>query len=146
MPTAARLVAAIVFAALGYLLSELVKPLFPPGTDLGRVSEMNAGVGLFVGWVVAGSRAGDGWRAAVGHGLTGAAAFVFWAMLLHSGIEMIRRSMRGQYDGPVAAVVGIFELMIGYGQVVATAGVIGALILGGVAAGIAAEYAARRWD
>ncbi len=146
MPTAARLIAAIVFAALGYLLSEMVKPLFPPGSDLGRLSELNAGVGLLVGWVVAGSRAGDGWRAAVGHGLTGAAAFVFWAMLLHASIEMIRRSMRSQYDGPISAVVGIFELIIGYGQVIATAGVIGVLVLGGVAAGLVAEYAARRWD
>lgn len=146
MPTAGRLVAAVLFAVLGFLISELVKPLFPEGSDLGRLSEINAVVGLFVGWTVAGSRAGGGWRAAVGHGLTGAAALLFWAMFLHATTEMIRRSIRSQYDGPVEAVVGIFELMIGYAQIIGTLGVIGALIAGGIAAGLLTEAAARRWS
>ncbi len=146
MPTAGRLVAAILFGLIAWQVSQMLKPLFPESVALGRFAEVNAVIGIFVGWTVVGSRVGQGWRAAVGYGLTGAAALVFWGLFLQSFGEMIRRSLRKQYDGAMDAVVGVFELMIEHVQIMVAVPVIVTLILGGIVAGLIIEWSARRWN
>jgi len=145
MPTAAKLVAAILFAALGWYVSELIKPLFPEERNVGRFSEVNAVIGLFVGWVVAGSRARTTWVNAVSYGLTATVALVFWGLLLHSFGEMIRMSLNKRYDGPAEAVIGVFALMYDYGMMMAEVHVIVTLVVGGVVAGLVTEYFGRRF-
>jgi hypothetical protein len=146
MPTAGRLVAAILYGLLAWLVSEMIKPLFPAGMDFGRFSEINALIGVVVGWIVAGSRAGLGWRASVGSGLTASAAVLFWCLFLQSFGEMVRKSLRMQYGGAMDAVVGVFQLMIEHVQVMASSLVIVTLLVGGIVAGLIVEWSARRWD
>jgi hypothetical protein len=145
MPTAAKLVAAILFAALGWYVSELIKPLFPEERNVGRFSEVNAVIGLFVGWVVAGSRARTTWVNAVSYGLTATVALVFWGLLLQSFGEMIRMSLNKRYDGPAEAVIGVFSLMYEYGMMMAEVRVIVTLVVGGIVAGLVTEFFGRRF-
>jgi hypothetical protein len=56
---------------------------------------------------------------------------------------MIRKSMRRAYDGPVEAVINIFEIGGTYAIQFATFEVIATLIVGGVVAGLFTEFFAR---
>jgi hypothetical protein len=146
MPTAAKLVAAIAWAALAWWASELIKPYFPDGRDLGRFSEVNALFGLVMGWRMAGPRVGLGWWAAVGNGFTTTLALVVMGVFLHCFAEMIRFSLRRMFDGPVEALVDIFRLMVEYLVMMARTDVIAVLLVGGILAGLVAEWAGRRWS
>ncbi len=146
MPTAARLIAAILFAALGWYASELFKPLLEEGTDTGRLSEINALVGVFVGWKIAGPRAGDTYGAAVGYGLSAGAGLVVLSLFVHSSTEMLNRALRKSYDGATEAVVAVFELMVEYGALMADSKLITTLIGGSVIAGVTTEWVGRRYS
>ncbi|MGC9370810.1 MAG: TrgA family protein [Paracoccaceae bacterium] len=147
MPTAARLFAAIAYAALAFVASEQFKPLLPEGLDTGYLSQVNAVIGLLTGWFVMGRLAGDGYGHAVLHGFRSTVALVFYVVLLHSVLEMFRLSFRMRYDDPLEAVAGIFEEAMEYGRMIATSPeVMAILLLGGVLAAWLAEFAARRWN
>lgn len=145
MPTAGRMVAAILYAGLAWWVSQMIEPLFPEGSDLGWFAEFNAAVGFVMGWTVAGKRAGGTWSAAISYGLTATAATVFWALFLHCFAEMIRKSMRRLYDGPFEALVDVFDLMFEYALLMAVQPVILTLVIGGIIAGLITESAARTW-
>jgi hypothetical protein len=145
MPTAARLFAAVVFTLVGFLAAEVYKPGMPEGTQFGLFSPIVAAIGLFCGWTVAGVLVGGSYGAAAGHGIRTSATIVFWALLLFSVYEMIQRSMKMRYDGPMEALVGVFRLMLDYGALLGSVPVIVVLGVGGVLGGWAAEFAARRW-
>ncbi|WGW03172.1 TrgA family protein [Tropicibacter oceani] len=145
MPTAAKLVAALCLAALGYAISELIKTLEPASTDFGIFSIVNALLGLICGWVIIGGRAGRGQAAAVSNGITGTVALVFWGLFIQGGNEMLRLAMRNRFDGPVEALAAIFEIMIDFGQVLLNPMVIGGLICGALVTGYLSEIAAGRW-
>ncbi|WP_212525755.1 TrgA family protein [Actibacterium sp. MT2.3-13A] len=147
MPTAARLFAALAYAVVAFAASERFKPLLPEGLDTGYLSEINAAIGLLSGWFVMGRLAGDGYLRAVTHGVRTTAVLAFYVLLAHSVREMFRLSMRMRYDGPLEAVVGVFEVAMDYGRMIVTAPeVMGILLLGGVLAAWVAEFAARRWN
>jgi hypothetical protein len=146
MPTAGRLAAAVVFTALIWSVSQLIKPLFPEGTDTGAFAEVNAGLALVISWLFAGARAGrSGWSGAVSYGVTNVVAITFWALLLHSGAEMVRLSLRNRYDGPAEAVIAVFGLMWDHAQLMATLPVLGLLLLGGAVGGLITEWFGRRF-
>lgn len=145
MPTAARFVGAVMFAALGWYVSGLIVPLFPEGTDMGWFTEVNAALGLFVGWKVAGPRGGTGYGAALSYGLTTAFALFALGLFLHSSYTMIEKSLRKLYDGPMEAVVSVFELMIEHAVLVATPQVIGTFVIGGLVGGLVTEFFGRRF-
>ena len=69
----------------------------------------------------------------------------FWVLMAASGYLMIRRSMRMMYDGVFDAVLGVFEQFIELGALLAVPGVLGVLMIGGLAVGAAARGASRRW-
>jgi len=145
MPTAGRLVASFLWAALAWVTSMQIVPLFPEGTDVGRFAEINAGIAFIVGWTVAGKRAGGTWSAAISYGLTATIAMVFWCLFLHCFAEMSRQSMRRIYDGPMEALVDVFELMFENAQLMAVQPVLMTLLIGGIVAGLMTEAAARTW-
>ncbi|KNG95458.1 TrgA family protein [Pseudaestuariivita atlantica] len=147
-PTAAKLVAAVCLGALGWYVSELIKPLVTEAkviTAFGWFSVVNAVIGAIVGWVFIGSRAGGGMSAAIGIGITGMALMVLWGLGLQGANEMIALAMKNRYDGPVEAVTAVFELSIEYFFLMSTVEIWMTLIVGGIVSGIAAEFAARRW-
>ncbi|WP_371037666.1 MULTISPECIES: TrgA family protein [unclassified Rhodosalinus] len=145
MPTAARLVAALILAATGFLASEIVKSVIEQEMDFGWLTLINTVLGALCGWIVVGSRAGRGYSAAIGNGLTGGAALVFWALFLQAVNEMVRLSLRRVYDGPMEAIAAVFELLVEYGAYLLDGQVIWTLLAGALLSGLVAEFASRRW-
>lgn len=145
MPTAARLIAALVLAATAWFASQTVKPYLPEGTNFGWFDYLNVALGLVIGWIVIGRRAGRGQSAAVGNGLTAAAVLAFWAIFLQASNEMLRQSLNRRYDGPTEAILDVFEMCLEYGAHLINPDVIGPLLVGGILAGILAELANRIW-
>jgi uncharacterized membrane protein (GlpM family) len=145
MPTAGKLVAAILFAGLGALVTYLIIPRFPEGTNFGWFMPGNALIGLLAGWVVAGSRSGNGYRNAIGYSLTAMVSMVVWGLFIYSSIEMVERSIRKMYDGPVDAVVSVFELAVEYLRTIASFEVIAFLVIGSLICGLVTDFFAQRY-
>lgn len=145
MPTAAKLVAALCFAAVGWLAANAFVPQLGETPNEGAFREITALIGFACGWRVMGSLVGQGYADAVGSGLRTVVTLVFFALLGFSTYLMIGESMKMRYDGPMDAILGVFELMMDYGRRMLTVGVLGVLALGAVLGGVAAEWARRRW-
>lgn len=146
MPTAAKLIAALMFGALAWVASGLVVQILPEGMATGWMLPVNAFFGMVMGWRVMGSRAGDGFVPAIGYGLTTVFAIVFWCILIWAAHEMIRRAVRTFYDGPFDALQDMADIMTEYAATIVTPDIIGTLVIGGVICGMAAEAASRRWS
>lgn len=145
MPTAAKLVAALFFAALAWFTADLIKPLLPEGTAVGMFSPVSAAFGLIVGWTFTGKRIGRALGGGFGIGLTSSILLVFWVLLAFSGSEMIQHSLSKRYDGPVEALKSMMAIAVENLQMAAVPQVIGALVIGGLIGGWLTERAARRW-
>lgn len=146
MPTGAKLIGALTFMALAYFISDLIKPLLPEGTNVSRLSEINAIVGLIMGWRVMGKGAGHTYKQSIGYGLTTLAATTFWSLLLWSGYEMLQRSIRLYYDGPVEALQEMAELYVEYAKMAAVQEVVIPALVGAIFVSWLTEYFARRWS
>ncbi len=146
MPTTARLVAALWFAAIGWLAANAFLPQLGEGASPGYLREVAAGIGLLAGWLVMGAMAGRGYADAVGIGLTTSVILAVVTLLGFSTREMIVDATHGRYgDSPMAAVAGIFSIMLDRAGQMAIPGVLGTLVLGGILGGLAVEAASRRW-
>jgi hypothetical protein len=146
MPTAAKLVSALFFAGLGWICATIYFPLLPEGTRPGVFHEGSAVIGGLCGWFLAGRLAGRGFDRALNIGLTTTAAMVFWVMLYFSIVRMVDMAFKKRYDGPVEAVVGIFDEAIEYGTYMGHTPLLVALAAGAVVGGVLAEAVARRWS
>ena len=146
MPTAAKMVAAVMTALTLFLAAEASRAGLPPGTPAGYYSPIVAGVGFATGWLVLGTLTGRGYGASVGFGLSTAVTAVFWALLLFSLWRMIELSMKLRYDGPTQAILDVFAIMVANGRLVLLPEVLVALGVGGVVVGLFAEFAGRRWN
>lgn len=145
MPTAAKIVGAVCFAIFGYLAAMAVIPVLPEGTQIGRMREISAVIGLLNGWFIMGRLTGKGYRAGIGSGIRTAITVVIWALIVFSIYEMILRSTKLRYDGPMEAVTAAFGLMLEYGRMMLTKEIIGTILIGGGVAGFITEWAGRRW-
>ncbi|SEN29999.1 hypothetical protein SAMN04488103_104137 [Gemmobacter aquatilis] len=146
MPTAGKLVGALLFAVLGYVTAEVFKPGMPPGTAFGYFSFICAGLGALCGWLVMGKRAGMNFAGVFSAGLQTALVLAFAALFGFSTYLMIGKSLRKLYDGPFEAVIGIFELMIEHGVLMLTPPVLMALLIGGPVCGVITGWFGRRWS
>lgn len=147
MPTAAKLIGAILFAALAWFISEEVKVLLPgEGRGAQLLSPINALVGAVMGWRIMGARAGKGFVSSMGFGLTTVFAIAFLSIVIWSAYEMVKRSVSGRYRGPMEALEGMGDLMLDYSATIVTWEVIGAALIGAAACGIVTEYFSRRWS
>ncbi len=146
MPTAAKLIAAILFGALAFFVSDLVKPLLPEGTQTGALSPVNGIFGLILGWRVMGHRAGDGVVPSLGYGLTTVFAITFWCILIWAGKEMYDNSIKLRYDGPVEALQEMAGFMVDYARLIATTEVVLPIVIGGFICGWITEYFSQRWS
>jgi len=146
MPTAARLIGAICLAVLGWVGSDMIRPLMPPHTAFGWFNWVNLAIGAACGWFIIGSRVGQGYVVAISTGLTGLAGLVFWGLFAQSFNEMLGQSLKKEFKGPIEALIGIFDNSVEYGQYLVDAQLIGALVGGGILCGLIAEFAGRRWS
>lgn len=146
MPTAAKIVAAICLAAIGWHASEVFRPLMPEGTDFGHFNMVNVILGILCGWFVVGTRVGRTYLESFSAGLTGVAAMVFWALFLQSMNEMLKLALQNRYEGPVEGLVSVFEIAVDFGSRMLNFELIAVLVIGGMITGVLAEWASRRWS
>ncbi|TCM83349.1 TrgA family protein [Rhodovulum steppense] len=147
MPTAAKLVAALLFAAVAWFTSDALVPLFPEGTPLGKFAYVNTGIGALAGWFVMGRLAGEGYGVAVASGVRTSVVLAFYALLFHSVYEMLRMATRLRFDGIMDALTGTVALMGKNGLMLVTAPVaMGILVGGGIVAAFVVEFISHRWN
>lgn len=145
MPTAARLMGALLFAALAWVLSDMIVPLMPEGTQFGHFHKVNLAIGALCGWQIMGSRVGSGYQAGATVGLTAGLSTVVVCLLIHSIVVMIDKSMALRYDGPMEGVADVFNLAFEHGLIMATPAIGAVLFAGSMIAGVITEWTGRRW-
>ena len=145
MPTAARLVAALCLALVAVAVSVQVMARMTEVADFGYFVPVNAGLGLVCGWVVMGRHTRMGWVGAVNNGIAGVAVLVFWGLVVQGGNEMFRLAMNRRYHGPIEAIYAVFEISVGYAQILLAPAILATLLAGAVVAGVATEFAGRAW-
>ncbi|MDQ2065064.1 TrgA family protein [Xinfangfangia sp. CPCC 101601] len=145
MPTTAKLVAALFFAAIGWFAANAHIPALGEQAYFGRFREITALIGLLVGWYTMGSLVGQSYADAVGSGLRTSVTLVFFALLIFATYLMYGQTQKMIFDGPLEAALGVFENMLDQGRKMLTPGVLGVLIIGGAVGGMLTEWTARRW-
>jgi len=146
MPTGAKLVAGISFALVGFIAATMFLPTLNLQVPPRWFTSANSALGFVVGWRVLGRMVGGSYRAAMSAG-TGTAVWLFaWALLLFSFREMILRSLDKRYGTPTEALANVAEIALYYAKLALSVEVVSALLLGGMIAGLLAEFANRRWD
>jgi hypothetical protein len=145
MPSAARLVAAICLAIVGYIVSGMIVPLMPESTNFGNFKLVNAVLGLLAGWFIMGPRVGRGTTAAINNGLAGVFVLVLWGLGVQACYEMFRLAMRNRYDGAFEALTEIFVIGAEYGATMATAPIGLFLVVSAAISGLVTEAAGKRW-
>ncbi len=146
MPTMSRLAAAICYGALAWVASGMYIDLMPERTQWGNFQPVNALIAMLVGWFVVGRRLRVDYVTAMGVGFTGMATAVFWCLFVQSFNQMINLALDRRYDGTVEAIVSVFKLIFDYAVVMANGPMIALLVIGGMLAGVIAEYVDRRWS
>jgi hypothetical protein len=144
MPTAAKLISALFYALLGWVLADIYVPAMDGGPNVGRLREICALVGAICGWRVMGNLVGESMWLALGSGLRTSVTLAFFCFLGFSTYEMVLQSTKMVYDGPMEAVLGIFEIMVEYLAVAMIPGFVGTLIVGGMIGGLIGEWTHRQ--
>lgn len=146
MPTAAKLVAAIIFAITGYFVSELIRADLPEGQPLKWLVKICVIIPLLIGWRVMGKLVGKNYGAAMNSGFYGIVLSTVSVTFIFAVALMIKKSRRLQYDGPMEALVDVFALMLEYGLLLLNPFVLVVLVCGGFIGGVAAEWAHRKFE
>jgi len=146
MPTAPKLFAAVFFALVAALAAHLFIPALPEGTQIKLFREISAGVGLICGWRIMGPATGRGMVEAMNRGVVTSVAILFWCLLGFSIYFMVRKSTHLMYDGPMEAVLAVFQMMLDYGALLKQPATPGVLLLGGLLGGSLTEAVGRRWN
>lgn len=145
MPTAAKLVGALAFALVGYLAAEAYKSSYPSSLNWGHFALAVAILAVVIGWFNLGPKAGQGYLHAAASGVQASVLLTFYTVLGFSIQAMIDRAVLRLYDGVWAAIIGALKYMTTFGAELLHPEPLAVLILGGVFAGLASEYTAKRW-
>ncbi|MEM7489175.1 MAG: TrgA family protein, partial [Pseudomonadota bacterium] len=143
MPTPAKLVSAILFAALAWWVGEtIVREVLPEGVRVGRFREFLALGGLIVGWkyigrIVSGpTNKGTSITVAITAGIGGAAILLVLGLLLEGFRKMITESLDLRYAEVGEAASAWMEFLWRDAQTIAHPVVLGTLFGGAVAVGL----------
>lgn len=151
MLTAARLVAALLFAALSWFAATLVVDglrgdLFGESRLYPWFGYTMGLIGLWQGWMVMGKLVGRGVRASMGNGLRTSVQIMIIGLGYFAIREMFVQAVNLRYTDFGVAVFEALELFIAYSADLVTVPVaIGVMVLGGVLSGILTEMASRLW-
>lgn len=146
MPTAAKLAAALLFFGVGWQAAQFTLLTFPEQTPATYFPLTIALIGLWQGWMVSGSRAGQGIRTALANGMRCGAQIAFFGLLLFALRTMFARSANLRYDSPGEATIATLELFIEYFyQTLEIPHIWATLLVGGAVAGLVAEMVSRVW-
>lgn len=145
MPTAAKLVAALCFAALAFATCMAVQATMPENTRTGYMVEVAMACAALMGWRVSGSAPRMGYAEAAATGLRTATTAVIVTLLVLAVVTMWNTAMQGRYPKPMNAVLDIFDHIAEFGALLLPWSVLGTLFLGSLLAGVVTEWAGRRW-
>lgn len=145
MPTAAKLVAGICFALIGWLAATAYIPALPDQFRIGDFVLVSVGLGFVIGWLIMGPNIGSSIMGAFWRGISTSVWLLVWSLIVFSMIEMIDRSLDKRYDHPVEALTSAIEIGIYFFKIALSVEVIGILAVGGALAGILTELSHRRW-
>ncbi|WP_107497953.1 TrgA family protein [Thalassobius sp. I31.1] len=145
MPTASRLVGALTFTVLAFIISTMILPLLPEGTSGESLWLLNCPVGLVCGWKIMGPRGESTRLIAFAGGVTTSIAAFLVAVFLHAGIRMVNLSMRKIYHGVTEAIGAVFEISMNWASVFLTTDIVTTLIAGGIFCGWLSWKAQRYW-
>jgi hypothetical protein len=145
MPTGAKLVAAVTFAVVGWVLANYYAVNMPDASSVGPIREGAAVVGALVGWQVMGPSVGKGYVEAAGAGIKTAVVLAVVALFLLALREMLDNSVKLRYDGALDAILDVFQTMARRSTGLVSFGVFGTILIGGIIAGLLTEKAGRRW-
>ena len=137
--------AAICFAAVGFLAALAYIPNMPEAGSVGSMPLGVAILGAIIGWRVMGNSVGKGYLRAVGSGWKTMLVLIFFALLLFGIYEMLQQSVRMRYDGPLEAILDVFQRMLDRSIPLLTVPVLLVVTIGGGLAGMLTENASRRW-
>jgi hypothetical protein len=147
MPTAPKLAAAILFGLLGAAVALYLPRVMPAGTPFGMLLPVCAGIFAVTGWRVSGTLAErkPGHGDAMATGLRTASIAALVVLFLFSVAQMIELALRMRYDGPVEALVAIFEEMVKIAPYLADLPFLLMLAAGAALAGLLTGAVGRRW-
>ena len=147
MPTFAKLIGAVVFAAVGWWAAATYNQHLPDNVSLPRLPLAMLGLGVVLGWYSMGAAAGKGYRESMAYGLRTSFLIGFCAMFGVALLLMLRKSTNQMYRGdPLMAVLDVPDLMYQYGKYMFTTDVMVSLLVGGLLGGVIVDYVARRWS
>jgi hypothetical protein len=119
MPTPAKLVSAVLFAALSWYTADLIfRVAMPEGSTPGRFREFMALGGLLIGWRFVGRRVsgptnrGTSLSVAITAGIGGAIVMAILGLLLNSFVTMITLSLGSVYTEVGDAVAAWMEFLL----------------------------------
>lgn len=146
MPTAAKLISAILLGALGYFAADAIGAHLPEALRQGMLRPVGIAFGVIIGWRFLGPRAKVGLGNAVAIGLSAVLLQLVCAIFAFAFFDMIRRSLRKAYGGnPVEALEDMFQIAVEYLEYLAFPDVVAVLVGGGALCGVIASVVARRW-
>jgi len=145
MPTAAKLMAALSLAGVGFLAAKAFEHGSSEGPRGALFGQINAAIGLAVGWAVLGRAVGKGYSAALSAGFTAVFWLFFWSLSGFTIRETILRILNNRYPSPTDAMKGIVHISFYYFKLAISPEVIGVLVIGGLLSGVIAEFTSRRW-
>jgi hypothetical protein len=145
MPTSAKMVAAIILALTGLVAALAVQPFLPEGQRIGWLYQASIGIPIVCAWRTIGRMVGKSYWAALNTGFYGLFVSVFFVLLAFAAGEMLKRSIRLRYDGPMEAITSMFGIALEYSLFLINPPVLIVLLVGGAFAGLAAEWTNRRW-
>lgn len=144
MPTAAKLVAAAIFAVIGYLFSQEAAPNFINAAPPSYFVWVSIASGIWAGWFLCG-KASTSISSGIGNGLTAAVGLGVAALFSLGFVMMIGRSLRKRYDGPFEALIDVVSLMIEHAGYFASPTMIGILVCGGIVGGGITGWVGQRY-
>jgi hypothetical protein len=145
MPTGAKLMAAICFAVVGWVMANYYAINMPDATAAGPIREGAALVGVIIGWSVMGNSVGGGYVEAAGSGIKTAVLLAVVALFLLALAEMLDNSVKMRYETAMDAILAVFQTMAKRSHALLSLGVFGTILFGGIVGGLLSENAGRRW-
>lgn len=147
MPTAARLVSAILLALSAAIVVMIAIEVYP--TIGRRMNSLLAGavaVGLFNGWFGIGRTIAMNEGSPVLAGLTAGVSVFFWVLLVY-GIEgMIQGILAHAYYQPMTALLQIPARMIQFGKMAMNVPIGGSMVVLSAFVGVMAKRTSRKWS
>lgn len=147
MPTAARLVSAILLALSAGIVVMIAIEVYPNiGNRMNSLLAGAVGVSLVVGWMGIGRTIAMDEGSAVMAGIKAGITAFLWVLLVYGIEEMVQGIMVHAYYQPMTALLQVPSRMIEYGKMAMNVPIGGAIVILSAFVGIMAKRASDKWN